>query len=295
MIRSRDELSARYRVLHARTREAVVDHPLYFSRQDDGMAHLEFHGDGSVSSIVTEHGATIASSRFEDEEDLLYHLVRGAIWMMACEYEKSHRVEGQDLRRVLFARDLELMNRVSPEWGERRRAEIDDLLRRYPFCDRPEPPADAVNRPEKIRSSFQIAFLRSLLALGVLLLLALLHLPLLLKTLRQETLRKEGIRVEATVVERSIVENRFVDLYRVTYRFEAGGESIERAESVGQAIHDRVREGSRIDVLHLPADPRKAMIDENDEASRLAWIWGMIDVLLVIAAWRIRASVKKQT
>ncbi len=293
MISSRDELSARYRALLARTREAVVDYPLFFSRQDDGMAHLEFHGDGSVSSIVTERGATIASTRFEDEEDLLYHLVRGAIWMMACEYEKSHRVEGQDLRRVLFARDLELMNRVSPEWGERRRAEIDDVLRRYPYRDRPEP--TAVDRTEKIRSSFQIALFRSFIALGVLLLLALLHLPLLLKTLRQEALRKEGVRGEATVVDRSIVENRFIDLYRVTYRFEAGGDSIERAEGVGQAIHDRVREGSRIDVLHLPADPRKAMIVGNDEASRLAWIWGMIDVLLVIAAWRIRASVKKQS
>ena len=124
------------------------------------------------------------------------------------------------------------------------------------------------------------------------LLLGLLHLPLLLKTLRQEELRKEGIRVEATVVDRSIVENRFVDLYRVRYRFEVDGESIERAESVGERIHDRAREGSRIDVLHLPDDPRKAMIDGNDEASRLAWIWGMIDVLLLVAAWRIRRSTR---
>lgn len=253
MIRSRDELIARYRERLARTGESVDEHPLFFSRQDDGMAHLEFHGDGSVSSVVTERGATIASTRFEDEEDLLYHLVRGSIWMMACEYEKAHRVEGRDLRRVLFARDLELMNRVSPEWGERRRAEIEDLLRRYPYRDRPEPPALEVKKTEKIRSSFQIAFLRSLIALGALLLLGLLHLPLLLKTLRQEELRKEGIRVEATVVDRSVVENRFVDLYRVRYRFEVDGESIERAESVGERIHDRAREGSHIDVLLLVA------------------------------------------
>lgn len=293
MIRSPDDLLARYRALLALIGETVDEHPLFFSRQDDGMAHLEFHGDGSVSSVVTERGVTIASTRFDDAEELLYHLVRGAIWMMACDYEKSHRVEGQDLRRVLFTRDLELMNRVSSVWGERRLAEIEEMLRRYPYSDNPKPPAVEVKKTEKILSSFQIAFFRSLIALGALLLLALLHLPLLLKTLRQEELRREGDRVEATVMDRSVVQNRFVDLYRVTYQFEAGGESIERAESVNESIHDRAREGSRIDVVYLPSAPRKAMIVGNDEASRLAWIWGIIDLLLLIAAWRIWSSTRE--
>lgn len=291
MIRSRDELSARYEALLARTGEPVDLHPLFFQRQDDGSAHLEFHEDGTVSSVVTERGATIASTRFDDEEELLYHLVRGAIWMMAYEYEKSHRVEGQDLRRVLFARDLELMQRVSPAWGGRRRAEIEDMLRRYPYREVPTPTAGPGPERRPL-SPFRIRLYRTLIGLGALLLLALLHLPLLKKTLRQERLRKEGVLVEATVIDRSVVENRFVDLYRVRYHFEAAGEAIERAESVGVRIHDRAREGSRLEVLHLPSDPRETMIAGNDEASRLAWIWGMIDVLLVVAGWRIWKSTR---
>lgn len=292
MIRSRDEIFARYRELLVRTGEPVDDDPLFFSRRDDGSPHLEFHEDGTVSSVVTERGATIASTRFDDEEELLYHLVRGAIWMMAYEYEKSHRVEGQDLRRVLFARDLELMRRVSPAWGERRRAEIEDMLRRNPYRDSPSPAAGAEPQGRPL-SSFRIRIYRTLIGLGALLVLALLHLPLLKKTFRQERLQKEGVRVEATVIDRSIVENRFADLYRVRYRFEASGESIERAESVGERIYALASEGSRLEVLHLAADPREAMIAGNDEASRLAWIWGLIDVLLIVAAWRIWKSTRQ--
>lgn len=130
------------------------------------------------------------------------------------------------------------MQRVSPPWGERPWAEIEDRLRRYPYREVSSPTTGA----------------------------------------------------EAIVIDRSVVENRFVDLHHVRYRFETAGESIERAESVGERIHDRVREGSRLEVLHLPSDPREAMIAGNDEASRLASIWGMIDVLLVVAGWWVWKS-----
>ena len=118
----RESILARYAELLGRIGSSVGDHPVFFTRQDDGMAHLELAADGSATAVITERGQTVGLTRFEDEDALLYHLVRGAIWMMAVEFEKSHRVEGQDVRRVIFARDLELMGEVSPESPARRRA-----------------------------------------------------------------------------------------------------------------------------------------------------------------------------
>lgn len=282
----RESILAHYAELLGRIGSAAGDHPVFFTRQDDGMAHLELAADGSATAVITERGQTIGRTRFEDEDALLYHLVRGAIWLMAVEFEKSRRVEGQDVRRVIFARDLELMSRISPEWAARRRAEIEDMLRRYPYHDSP-PPIQPVSAALPPPSALKVRVFRTLLACGFVLLVMALHWPLMSISSLQQRLENDGKRTDARVTDRHIVKNRFADIYHVSYQFQVGNEVVSRNDTVSERIYQRAAIGGSIPVLYDREAPSTAMIRGNDRASRLAWIWGMIDVLILIAIWRI--------
>lgn len=283
----RESMLTRYAELLGRIGSSPEEHPVFFTRQDDGMAHLELGADGSATAVITERGQTLGRKRFEDEDALLYHLVRGAIWLLAVEFEKTHRVEGQDVRQVIFGRDLELMARVSPEWAARRQAEIEDILRRYPYSDAAPTPwsmsAEATIQPP---STLRVRGLRILLACAALLLVAALHWPLLAMSRQQERLEKAGMQADARVTDRHVVKNRFADICQVTYEYSVGDKGFTQNETVSDRIHQLAAAGS-VPVLYDPEDPSNAMIRGNDRASRLAWIWGMIDVLLLIAAWQI--------
>lgn len=279
MVGNRDQLLERYRGLLARVGASVEDHPLFFARQDDGSTHLEFHPDGSVATVVTERGMVLEETRFDEADALLYLLVSDAVSVMAAHHELANRVEGTDFRRTIFAREIELMSRVSEAWGERKRLEIEDRLRLHPYVDAP--------------LSSRRTRLRLLIGFGIVVLLVSLHGPVFAAFHRQNLLQREGISVDATVMDRSIVENRFVDIHRVTYRYEVEGKTFQRSETVDARIHDRATAGATIELRYLPTDPELAMIAGNDQATRLAWIWGIIDLLLVIAAWRIRSAARK--
>lgn len=283
----------RYAALLERLGTSVDEHPVPFSRQDDGSGHLEVDADGQVRVIITERGRTVGMKTFHDEDALLYHLVRGVTWMLAVEHEKQNRVEGQDVRRVIFAHDLDLMQRLSPEWAARRKAEIEDMLRRYPYHDDPAA-VSAVDVPSvRPMPRWKVMLWRLVIFIVLMAAVGLAHLPLILMTNRQERLEKTGRRADAVVTARQVTKNRFADLYRLSYRFTADGREVSVDEDVSAAIYQRHREGGSIRVAHALDDPAEAMIVGNDRASRLAWIWGVIDTLLVVAAWRIWRSCRK--
>ena len=54
---------------------------------------------------------------------------------MAVDYEVANRVPHADFRRLLFAKDLELLGSLKPEWCERKREYYDAVLAQYPFND----------------------------------------------------------------------------------------------------------------------------------------------------------------
>jgi len=281
----RESMLVRYAELLGRIDSSASEHPVFFTRQDDGMSHLELAADGSATAVITERGQTLDRKRFEDEDALLYHLVGGAIWRMAVEFEKSNRVEGQDVRRVIFDRDLEWMGRISPEWAARRQAEIEDILRRYPYHEfsvQAATPVVAVPPPATLR----VRVFRVLLAVGAVLLIMALHWPLMSMSRLQARLENDGQRVDAHVTDQHIIKNRFADIYQLAYQFQVGDDFILKDETVSERIYQRSTVGGSLPVLFDRKDPSVAMIRGNDRASRLAWIWGMIDVLILIAAWR---------
>jgi hypothetical protein len=108
--------------------------PLYVAPQHDGSPHVEISGD-QLSYVVTERGSEFERRTTTSQDDLLYWLASDMVFSLAGDYELNHREPGRDFRRIMFARELELMGRINPAWRERKEAEIMDVLARHPYRD----------------------------------------------------------------------------------------------------------------------------------------------------------------
>ena len=82
-----------------------------------------------------ERGHVYNERKTQDLDELLYWIMKDITRSMASEYELANRVPHADFRRLLFAKDLELLGSLKPEWRERKREYYDAVLAQYPFND----------------------------------------------------------------------------------------------------------------------------------------------------------------
>jgi hypothetical protein len=103
----------------------------------DGAPHVELI-DGRYDYVVTERGRELQRRTAEDEDELLYWLMSDVTRGIAIQFESRNRIRNQDSRRRWFARDVELLGKLRPEWGDRKRAEYAQVLSTHPFRDKGE-------------------------------------------------------------------------------------------------------------------------------------------------------------
>jgi hypothetical protein len=107
---------------------------LHTRQQHTGEAHVEFLDDG-YHYVVTERGTELVRRITADEDEMLYWLLSDVVFDLASGYELQNRVKGQSFRRLLFAKELELMRRLNPSWAERKSGEIEAVLAKNPYDD----------------------------------------------------------------------------------------------------------------------------------------------------------------
>ena len=108
--------------------------PLYTSPRHDGSPHVE-STDDTLSYVVTERGTEFERRTTTSQDDLLYWLTSDLVFSLAGHYELNHRAPGQDSRRIMFAREIELLGRINFAWRERKEIEISGILARHPYRD----------------------------------------------------------------------------------------------------------------------------------------------------------------
>ena len=124
------EISALARKIEARAKDLPT-----FGRSEDGARpHIEVQA-GQYHYVVVERGCELERRATQDFEELLYWVFSDVTSTMAFAFELAHRVEGKDPRRLAFARQLELMSKVSPGFAERAQAGIQRILARAPYND----------------------------------------------------------------------------------------------------------------------------------------------------------------
>ena len=101
---------------------------------DNGAAHIECIGS-ELCYVVTERGRELDRRRTENPDLLLYWLISDLTHALASSHAAKLRRQSEDFRRMLFAKQLELLGTIKEEWRERRAEEIAVVLATNPYRD----------------------------------------------------------------------------------------------------------------------------------------------------------------
>lgn len=104
------------------------------SATHSGAPHVEIVGD-EYHFVVTERGSEFERRKTNDIDQLLYWFVSGDAGQLARDWELERRVDGQDSRRLWFAKEVELLQTINPEWAKRKEQHQQDVLKEHPFND----------------------------------------------------------------------------------------------------------------------------------------------------------------
>jgi hypothetical protein len=106
-----------------------------FTEQHDGSAHVEFN-DGRYQYVVTDRGVEFKRRSASGMDEIMYWLARDESFSQACDFELQNRIPNRDSRRLIFAKQNEILARVDPQWAARSEREQEEILRNHPFNDR---------------------------------------------------------------------------------------------------------------------------------------------------------------
>ena len=107
---------------------------VFFSSPQNGKPHVEIHGD-EFHYVFAERGTVFGVDKTHNLNTLLYWIFSSITSQMAQEYALHHRKYGQDTRRILFARQLDLMAKLSEHWHVKLQKEISTTLEKNPYVD----------------------------------------------------------------------------------------------------------------------------------------------------------------
>ncbi|TFG24662.1 MAG: hypothetical protein EU533_01875 [Promethearchaeota archaeon] len=99
-----------------------------------GTPHIEIDKNG-YNYVICERGSEHERRQTEDITTLLYWILKDVVFIMASDYELEHRDPNEDSRRQLFAKIIDLMNRLDPKFAQWKKKELDNILEENPFDD----------------------------------------------------------------------------------------------------------------------------------------------------------------
>ena len=108
--------------------------PTYGYSEDFACPHLEVDARG-YHYVVIERGLELERRTTHDLDELLYIIFSGVTFGIACHYEFTHRIETQDVRRIIFQYQVDLLLRLKPKWGQREIERHAEILSQHPFDD----------------------------------------------------------------------------------------------------------------------------------------------------------------
>ena len=120
-------------------RQKIIDGPrpngLFLipdSATHTGAAHAEIV-NGEYHYVITERGSEFKRKVAKNEDELLYWFVSDSVFSVACAWELENRKENEDSRRQLFAKQIELLDKINPKWADRKRSYHERVLNENPF------------------------------------------------------------------------------------------------------------------------------------------------------------------
>jgi len=90
---------------------------------------MGYHYCGIERGVINGHEIT------DDLFEISYWIYSFATSMMASRYELRHRINNQDFRRLMFKKQLELLELIGANYRKRGEMYIDETLKQAPYDD----------------------------------------------------------------------------------------------------------------------------------------------------------------
>lgn len=128
------EIEHRVQALATRIGATANDLPTFGHSRDGGYPHIEVDEHG-YHYVTVERGNELEHITTPDIDELLWQIFQNAAAALAIGFELKHRISGQDFRRQMFAKRIELLGTLLPAWAKRERAYVDAVLLKNPYDD----------------------------------------------------------------------------------------------------------------------------------------------------------------
>jgi hypothetical protein len=136
-MRSRDEVYAQITALAGKIAAPAGLLPRFGSPSYDGQPSVVIDQHG-YHWIVRERGQEMQHRTTRDLDTFFYWIFAAVTWQLGYAAALDQRRPQRDDRRVLFAVQVHLLNSLDSRWGQRRQAELAELLREHPYDDAAE-------------------------------------------------------------------------------------------------------------------------------------------------------------
>ncbi|MBC8536433.1 Imm63 family immunity protein [Feifania hominis] len=91
--------------------------------------------DGAYHWIFTERGKVRDHKILNSEEDVLWYVLDEILFDIALDFAEKNMIKGEDFRRQLFKKEIELYSKFGDFFKKRKIAEIEKILKSDPYRD----------------------------------------------------------------------------------------------------------------------------------------------------------------
>jgi len=99
-----------------------------------GTPHIEIDENG-YNYVVSERGNEYERRQTKDIHILLYWIFKDIVFILASEHELNNRKPNEDSRRLLFAKLIELLEKLDSEFAQWEKEEQEKILKEHPYDD----------------------------------------------------------------------------------------------------------------------------------------------------------------
>lgn len=119
--------------------ETTDDHNIYtkfcLGKANSPEGTYVYTLDKQYHYMCTERGTILSDRMTSDLNELTYWILDYEIFLVSSKYKLQNRIEGEDSRRQLFNKILELHRTISADFYQRKKKEIEEILVEYPYND----------------------------------------------------------------------------------------------------------------------------------------------------------------
>lgn len=128
-----------YERLKESSKEASIYKPINTIFPKDGLINIDgnycFADAEGYHYLSVERGSINEDRITQSLFEITYWVLEDHILTMAFDYERKHRINGQDSRRLAFAKEIQLFELAGKEYAARAKSEIKEILAVSPFQD----------------------------------------------------------------------------------------------------------------------------------------------------------------